>query len=225
MIPTARRQLSRRRPHLDFVQMPTHRLPRLPPVEEDPLQVAGFGPAADLPSAHWLVSLPARSISPLDIAERLAKPLLNWRISTRVAVNSADLPLALVHRQCLAPLCSEASGASSACGSDHTRRRGQLMLRYCRSIRWWRIVLGAGLALGREGPTVQMSACHWRSLGPPFQELRPGDHRAPPARAGAGLRRCVQCSTRWRNLRLRGVAASIRAARRRCNDVRLQRWP
>jgi CIC family chloride channel protein len=49
------------------------------------------------------------------------------------------------------------------------------------------LALGAGLALGREGPTVQMSAAIGEAWGR-FFKLRPGDHRALlAAGAGAGL--------------------------------------
>ena len=49
------------------------------------------------------------------------------------------------------------------------------------------LALGAGLALGREGPTVQMSAAIGEGWARLFK-LRPGDHRALlAAGAGAGL--------------------------------------
>jgi CIC family chloride channel protein len=49
------------------------------------------------------------------------------------------------------------------------------------------LALGAGLALGREGPTVQMSAALGEGWARLFR-LRPGDHRALlAAGAGAGL--------------------------------------
>jgi len=49
------------------------------------------------------------------------------------------------------------------------------------------LALGAGLALGREGPTVQMSAAIGEAWARLFK-LRPGDHRALlAAGAGAGL--------------------------------------
>jgi CIC family chloride channel protein len=93
------------------------------------------------------------SLRNLLIASSLTFPLLGWLIPVLFSATGATLAVAMVHR--FAP---EAAGS----GIPHLKA----VLHRLRELRWLRVLavkfvggicaIGSGLALGREGPTVQM---------------------------------------------------------------------
>jgi CIC family chloride channel protein len=120
--------------------------------------------------------------SVLDWAHRY--PTLGWFIPALLAAGAAFVARWLVRRY--AP---EASGSgvqrveAIIRGVAGRLNPAVLPVKFVGGV----LALGAGLALGREGPTVQMSAAIGEGWARLFR-LRPGDHRALlAAGAGAGL--------------------------------------
>ena len=118
----------------------------------------------------------------LDWAHRY--PDVGWLVPVLVAAGAAFLARWLVGRY--AP---EASGSgvqrveAIIRGGAGTLNPAVLPVKFVGGV----LALGAGLALGREGPTVQMAATIGQAWARLFK-LRPGDHRALlAAGAGAGL--------------------------------------
>ena len=118
----------------------------------------------------------------IDWAHR--NPALGWLVPMFVAAGAAFVARWLVGRY--AP---EASGSgvqrveAIIRGGAASLNPAVLPVKFVGGV----LALGAGLALGREGPTVQMAATIGQAWARLFK-LRPGDHRALlAAGAGAGL--------------------------------------
>jgi len=118
----------------------------------------------------------------LDWAHRY--PDVGWLVPVAVAAGAAYVARWLVGRY--AP---EASGSgvqrveAIVRGGADSLNPAVLPVKFVGGV----LALGAGLALGREGPTVQMAATIGKAWARLFK-LRPGDHRALlAAGAGAGL--------------------------------------
>jgi len=173
--------------------MPTH--PPVPPsgeVEEDRsrlLALAGSGLAVGaiaglIGSAFNLA---------LDAAERFRGSLLDWAHHYPGVGWLAPVLLAaaaaFVSRWLVRRYAPEASGSgvqrveAIIRGDAGRLNPAALPVKFVGGV----LALGAGLALGREGPTVQMAAAIGEGWARLFK-LRPGDHRALlAAGAGAGL--------------------------------------
>lgn len=129
----------------------------------------------------------------LDIAERLREALLNWAHQYPVAGWIAPVLFAagaaFIAKWLVRRYAPEASGSGvqrveAIIRGDAGRLNAAVLpVKFVGGV----LALGAGLALGREGPTVQMSAAIGEAWARLFK-LRPGDHRALlAAGAGAGL--------------------------------------